>query len=145
MSRSVRPAASARGESVRGRLSPHSPWRACLAAAMASQIELDAMRTQHVPLFVVLSAAAAGFGAQAPAQPSASTITVALTDPAATNQKLKLLWIACGKNDFLLKRNEDFLGVLKEKNLTYAWQLTEGDHSWPVWRGYLAELVQKLF
>ena len=36
----------------------------------------------------------------------------------AANAKLKLLWIACGKDDFLLKRNEDFIALLKEKGIT---------------------------
>ena len=58
---------------------------------------------------------------------------------------LKLLWIACGKDDFLLKRNEEFISLLKEKNIRHEWHLTDGNHSWPVWRIYLAELAPKLF
>lgn len=69
----------------------------------------------------------------------------ALQDPDATNQKLKLLWIACGKKDFLLERNETFITLLKENKLRHQWQATEGDHSWPVWRKYLAEFVPRLF
>jgi enterochelin esterase-like enzyme len=77
--------------------------------------------------------------------PSREAVAAALDAPEATNQKLKLLWIGCGKNDFLLRRNEQFIGLLKEKNLQHKWHLTEGDHSWPVWRTYLGDLAPKLF
>lgn len=84
----------------------------------------------------------AGFSASAP---SREVVATALDNPASTNEKLKLLWIACGKDDFLLKRNEDFVSVLNEKGIRHEWRLTEGNHSWPIWRGYLGELAPKLF
>ncbi len=84
----------------------------------------------------------AGFSSSAP---SRETVAGALDDAAATNGKLKLLWIACGKDDFLLKRNEDFIAMLKDKGIEHEWHLTEGSHSWPVWRVYLADLAPKLF
>jgi enterochelin esterase-like enzyme len=68
-----------------------------------------------------------------------------LTDAGGTNAKLKLLWIACGKDDFLLQRNLDMVAVLKEKGIQHEWHLTEGDHSWPVWRNYLLQLAPRLF
>lgn len=83
-----------------------------------------------------------GFSASVP---SKETVASTLADADATNRKLKLLWIACGKNDFLLQRNETFIALLKENNLRHEWQLTEGDHSWPVWRKYLAMFAPKLF
>lgn len=78
------------------------------------------------------------------ATPNKETVEKTLTDP-NTNKKLKLLWIGCGKDDFLLKRNEEFIAMLKENNISHDWQLTEGNHSWPVWRDYLAMFVPKLF
>ncbi len=83
-----------------------------------------------------------GFSASVP---SKETVAGSLSNADATNRKLKLLWIACGKNDFLLQRNETFITQLKESNIRHEWRLTEGDHSWPVWRKYLAEFVPKLF
>ena len=62
-----------------------------------------------------------------------------------TNANLKLLWIACGKDDFLRKLNEDMIKELEAKGLKHTWQLTDGDHSWPVWRRYLAEFAPLLF
>ncbi|HEY2414371.1 MAG TPA: alpha/beta hydrolase-fold protein [Pirellulaceae bacterium] len=84
-------------------------------------------------------------GAFSAATPSAET-TQAIVDNAATaNAKLKLLWIACGENDFLKSRNEAFVAGLKDKGIKHEWHLTAGDHSWPVWRGYLSEFAPKLF
>ncbi len=68
-----------------------------------------------------------------------------LAEPEAANAKLRLLWIKVGKDDFLRQRNEEFIAVLKEKGIRHSWELTEGDHSWPVWRRYLAEFAPLLF
>jgi enterochelin esterase family protein len=68
-----------------------------------------------------------------------------LADVDGTNSRLKLLWIACGKDDFLIKRNEEMVKDLEAKGLKLTWQLTEGDHSWPVWRRYLTEFTPLLF
>jgi len=84
----------------------------------------------------------AGFSS---AVPSRDAIAGFLNDPAGANAKLKLLWIGIGKNDFLLKQNETFITTLKEKDIRHEWHLTEGTHSWPVWRLYLADLAPKLF
>ncbi len=83
-----------------------------------------------------------GFSASVPSQ---EAVAAALADAASTNSRLKLLWIACGKDDFLLRRNEDFIAVLKEKEIRHEWRLTEGNHSWPVWRTYFAEFTPLLF
>jgi enterochelin esterase-like enzyme len=72
-------------------------------------------------------------------------IKSALDDGVGTNARLKLLWIACGKDDFLLDRNNQLIATLKKQSITHAWLLSDGDHSWPVWRGYLADFLPKLF
>jgi enterochelin esterase family protein len=59
--------------------------------------------------------------------PSEEAIAGALEEAEATDQKLKLLWIGCGKDDFLLRRNEEFVARLKEKQLDHEWHLTEGN------------------
>lgn len=84
----------------------------------------------------------AGFSSSAPSREAVASL---LNDPAGANAKLKLLWIGVGKDDFLLQRNQEFIATLKEKDIRYEWHLTEGNHSWPVWRLYLAELAPKLF
>jgi enterochelin esterase-like enzyme len=84
-------------------------------------------------------------GAFSAGPPSAEARDAFLADPAGANSKLQLLWIACGKDDFLRQRNEEYVAALKAKGIRHEWELTEGDHSWPVWRRYLAAFVPKLF
>ncbi|MBM4025788.1 MAG: esterase family protein [Planctomycetes bacterium] len=84
----------------------------------------------------------AGFSS---AVPSREAIAGVLNDPATANGKLKLLWIGIGKGDFLLQRNQEFIALLQEKDIRHEWHLTEGTHSWPIWRLYLADLAPKLF
>jgi enterochelin esterase-like enzyme len=84
-------------------------------------------------------------GAMSAAVPPAEDVAVALNDAKATNKKLKLLWIAIGKDDFLLSRNTPFIETLKGKGITHTYQVTEGAHTWPVWRKYLAEFAPLVF
>ena len=72
-------------------------------------------------------------------------LKAALDDGPGTNAKLKLLWIACGKNDFLLERNHSLIAALKTASVNHEWHETEGDHSWPVWRRYLVSFLPRLF
>jgi enterochelin esterase-like enzyme len=67
------------------------------------------------------------------------------SDPAAANQKLKLLWIGIGKDDFLLTRNRDFVKALDDLKIRHTYRETEGRHAWGVWRGYLTEFLPLLF
>lgn len=65
--------------------------------------------------------------------------------PKGTNEKLNLLWIAFGKDDFLLEENKKLITSLKKSGIEHEWHLTESGHSWPVWRDYLAKLAPVLF
>lgn len=87
----------------------------------------------------------AWIGAFSSSPPSPETAQAILSDPTGANAKLKLLWIGCGKDDFLRQRNEEFVATLKEKGVHHEWQLTDGNHSWLVWRRYLAEFAPQLF
>jgi len=64
---------------------------------------------------------------------------------ASANQKLKLLWIACGTGDDLIKINRQFKSWLKEKGIQYTDIETPGMHTWMVWRRNLATLAPLLF
>jgi enterochelin esterase family protein len=72
-------------------------------------------------------------------------LSPALSDPKATDRALRLVWIACGKDDGLVKRSADLAELLKARGIKNEFQVTEGNHSWPVWRKYLAEFVPRLF
>ena len=87
----------------------------------------------------------AWIGAFSAAPPEADLVKPVFDDPVGTNAKLKMLWIAIGKDDFLLKRNQAFIATLTEKSIRHEFVLTDGGHSWPVWRQYLIEFTPLLF
>lgn len=64
---------------------------------------------------------------------------------AKANEKLRLLWIACGTEDRLLEGNRKFREWLNSKQVRHTWTETPGAHTWMVWRRYLAEFVPLLF
>jgi enterochelin esterase-like enzyme len=67
-------------------------------------------------------------------------------DPEATNKQLKLLWIACGKDDSLAGSGSKALDdVLTAKGIKHTYRLTEGRHEWTVWRHHLNEFAPLLF
>lgn len=61
------------------------------------------------------------------------------------NTKFKLLWIACGRQDGLLKANQNLVSWLDHKGVKHIWTETEGTHAWGVWRRNLAAFAQLLF
>jgi enterochelin esterase family protein len=61
------------------------------------------------------------------------------------NQQLKVLWIACGTEDRLIKANRDLREWLKTKDVQHTDIETPGMHTWMVWRRNLAEFAGLLF
>ncbi len=84
-------------------------------------------------------------GAFSSTVPGENLVGAAFQDPAGVNSRLKLFWIACGKDDFLFNANNAFNTSLKDKGLNHEYLVTEGNHSWPVWRDYLVQFAPKLF
>ena len=63
--------------------------------------------------------------------------------PKTTN--LRLLWIACGKEDGLIKANQALAAYLKSKNLPVTEVETDGAHVSFVWRDNLIHFTPLLF
>jgi enterochelin esterase-like enzyme len=63
----------------------------------------------------------------------------------AVNKQLKLVWIAIGKDDYLVPSDRKFIDWLKSKRIVFEYKETEGVHSYQVWRRYLTEFVPLLF
>lgn len=61
------------------------------------------------------------------------------------NDRLKLLWIACGTEDGLIAANRKFEDWLTTKNIKFTKIETPGAHTWLVWRRNLATFVPLLF
>ena len=77
--------------------------------------------------------------------PDETAFQSVLADPASVNRKLRLLWISCGKQDFLYRANRDFAETLKAKGLNVTYKETDGAHVWSVWRNNLNETAAMLF
>ena len=59
--------------------------------------------------------------------------------------KPKLYWIAIGKEDFLMKMNDELRQYLDSKGYQYEYYENDGGHLWRNWRIYLTLFAQKLF
>lgn len=68
-----------------------------------------------------------------------------LCDPDSVNTRLELLWVGCGRDDFLFEDNQKFLDMLRAKEVKHIAHITEGAHEWRLWRRYLNEFVPLLF
>jgi enterochelin esterase family protein len=72
-----------------------------------------------------------------------TTAFPALNDKTA--EKLRLLWIACGKDDRLIESNRQFCGWLNTENVHYIWIESGGGHTFLNWRRYLCQFAPLLF
>jgi enterochelin esterase-like enzyme len=66
-------------------------------------------------------------------------------DPAMLNQKLKVLWLGCGNEDFAYKGIKGLEELLTQKNVKHVWNESGGGHSWPNWQVYLSKYAPLLF
>ena len=67
-------------------------------------------------------------------------------DAAATNKKLKLLWVGVGKDDKLVMNSSVALrDALTKAGIKHTYRETEGRHEWVVWRHHLREVAPLLF
>ena len=64
---------------------------------------------------------------------------------ASANDKLHLLWIACGTEDRLITPNRNLVQWLKSKDIRVTPIETPGMHTWMVWRRNLIALTPLLF
>lgn len=124
----------------RYRVSRDRGLRAITGLSMGGMQSVD-VGLGHTGLFSQVGSFSSAVG-----QPgSDATLQAFVADPVKANKDVPLLWIAIGKKDFLVKPNEVFIKFLDEHGINYTFRLTEGDHSWPVWRRYLHEFVPLLF
>ncbi len=61
------------------------------------------------------------------------------------NQRLHLLWIACGTEDHLIGANREFRAWLASKGIQHVDIETPGMHAWMVWRRNLTGFAPLLF
>jgi enterochelin esterase-like enzyme len=90
----------------------------------------------HPELFAWIGTFSAGLNANSIAQ-------LPTTTPQKAN--LRLLWMACGVDDALLKSNRTVIATLKAQGLPVTAIETPGHHQWPVWRDNLIHFAPLLF
>jgi enterochelin esterase family protein len=79
-------------------------------------------------------------------QNAADTYPDFFNNAAATNKKIKLLWMGVGKDDNLVGPGAKALDEsLTAKGIKHTFRLTEGRHEWVVWRHHLNEVAPLLF
>jgi enterochelin esterase-like enzyme len=90
----------------------------------------------HPELFAWIGTFSAGLNAKAVAE---------LPQTTAQKANLRLLWMACGVDDALLKPNQTVIAALKAEGLPVTAIETPGHHQWPVWRDNLIHFAPLLF
>jgi enterochelin esterase-like enzyme len=68
-----------------------------------------------------------------------------LSDPAATNKKMKVIWICAGDKDFALAGAQNLDKMLTEHSIKHSFSTTPGVHEWKVWRYSLDRFATLLF
>ncbi len=82
-----------------------------------------------------------GFSSAPNTKPAAELVP----DPASAKEKLKLLWIACGKRDGLIRISQAVHGYLKEKDVPHVWHVDGNAHDPTEWRNNLYLFSQHIF
>jgi enterochelin esterase-like enzyme len=66
-------------------------------------------------------------------------------DPAAARGKLKLLWLACGNKDGLIRISQGVHAYLKEHGVPHIWHVDSHGHDPTEWGKNLALFAERLF
>lgn len=69
----------------------------------------------------------------------------AILGDASLKKDLKLFWLGCGKDDFLLATHNATVKLFEKHGFPVTNHLTDGGHTWLVWRDYLIEFAPRLF
>ncbi|TWU00265.1 Endo-1,4-beta-xylanase Z precursor [Botrimarina colliarenosi] len=68
-----------------------------------------------------------------------------VSDPAAAREKLKLLWLACGNKDGLIRISQGVHAYLKEHDVPHVWHVDSYGHDPTEWSNNLYLFAQRLF
>ncbi len=66
-------------------------------------------------------------------------------DPAAAREKLKLLWLGCGRQDGLINVSQGVHAYLKEHDVPHVWHVDSHGHDGVEWSKNLCLFAQRLF
>jgi enterochelin esterase-like enzyme len=77
--------------------------------------------------------------------PNTKPASELIPDPEGAKKQLKLLWVACGNKDNLLRISQGMHSYLKEKDIPHVWHVDGHGHDATEWRNNLYYFAQKLF
>jgi enterochelin esterase-like enzyme len=86
----------------------------------------------------------AWIGAFSPA-PNTQPPAKLLPDPAIAKEKLKLLWLGCGKKDGLLRISQGLHAYLKDNDIPHVWHVDGNAHDPTEWKNNLYHFSQRIF
>ena len=73
------------------------------------------------------------------------TYASVVAHPQTVNQKLRLLWVGCGREDGAFGASKSFSEFLAASGVKHTFRETDGAHTWMVWRRYLRDIAPLLF
>lgn len=79
------------------------------------------------------------------AAPNTKPAAELLPDPARARQQLKLLWLACGKKDGLIRISQGVHAYLKDNDVPHVWHVDGNGHDPTAWRNNLYLFSQHVF
>jgi enterochelin esterase-like enzyme len=124
----------------RYRISPDRAQRAIVGLSMGGGQSL-AIGLSHLDLFSYVG----GFSSGLRPADFDKTFAGVAADAKAVNQRLKLLWIGCGKDDGAMVNSRAFVDFLEKHEVKHTFHESDGAHTWIVWRHYLNEVAPLLF
>lgn len=129
---------------------PHRESRALAGLSMGAGITMNVGLT-HLDVFASIGIMSSGtFGrAVNGVVPGAMLLeSIApgfLTDPAATNARLRLLFFSCGTEDTRMPSLDSVEAELRRRQIAFTFKRYPGEHEWRVWRHSLVDLASLLF
>ncbi len=79
------------------------------------------------------------------AAPNTKSPEQLVPDPAIARKQLKLLWLACGKKDGLIRISQRVHAYLREQNVPHVWHVDGNAHDPREWRNNLYLFAQRIF
>jgi enterochelin esterase-like enzyme len=77
--------------------------------------------------------------------PNTKPASELIPDPEGAKTQLKLLWVACGNKDNLLRISQEIHAYLKEKDIPHVWHVDGHGHDATEWRNNLYYFAQRIF
>ena len=99
----------------------------------------------HTDLFSRVAGFSAALGAVTSPQAGGLDFKTLVSDSKKMNDRLKVLWVGCGTEDTLFNSNKEFAQLLASSGVKHTFRVSEGAHTWQVWRRYFNEVAPLLF